>query len=147
MTVGRDAYCDTRLIINILEKRFPSSSKYTSICNSDIEPMRTLLEKFTIDAGVFSRAAQLLPTSLPLMKDPKFTKDREDFMGRSWAIEDIEKQRPEALAHMRKIFDTMESILHDGRKWIASTDKASLADIECKIRVFETDRAGLTLRS
>lgn len=73
----------------------------------------------------------MIPTEMPLLRDPKFTKDREDFSGRSWDKEQIMAMRPEALAHMRSSFKFLETtLLADGRRWILKTDKPTLADIE-----------------
>lgn len=131
MSIGADVYCDTRLILRKLEELFPDSSQYPSLSSSSpSRPMSELLSKFTVDAGVFTRAAQLLPLTLPIMKDEKFLKDREGFMGRSWKRADIAAQQPEAMAHMRECFDVLETILADGREWIAGTKDLSLADIE-----------------
>lgn len=77
------------------------------------------------------RAAQAIPPDTPLLKDTKFTKDREDYTGRSWSQEDVRALRPEALAHLRDGFDMLElGLLADGREWILGTKKPSLADIE-----------------
>lgn len=89
-----------------------------------------LLDKFTTDAGVFARAAGILPSNLPVMEDPKFLADRENMFGRSWQKSDVERGRPEAMVHMRKAFDVLEALLADGREWIAATEEVSLADIE-----------------
>ncbi|KAK8219646.1 hypothetical protein M8818_000620 [Zalaria obscura] len=85
---------------------------------------------FTTDAGVFARAAGILPSNLPVMEDPKFLADRENMFGRSWQKSDVERGRPEAMVHMRKAFDVLEALLADGREWIAATEEVSLADIE-----------------
>ncbi len=77
------------------------------------------------------RAAQAIPPELPLLKDPKFQKDRKEYTGRSWSLEDVRALRPEALAHLRDGFDMLETgLLADGREWILKTEKPSLADIE-----------------
>lgn len=129
LSIGRDVYCDTRLILAELEKRFASSS-YTPISSTQSDGIANLLDSFTGDGGVFGRAAQILPADLPAMNDPTFLKDREDFMGRSWKKADTDRQRPEAMAHMRKVFDVYESMLADGRDWIAGTEQASIADVK-----------------
>lgn len=127
MSIGRDIYCDTRLILDKLEERFPSGALGAS--QADQKALEKLLEQWTVDA-VFARASQLIPPEMPLFKDPRFTKDREDFMGRSWEKADVIKGRPEALAHMRQFFELLEStILADGRQWVLKTDTPSLADI------------------
>jgi len=129
MTIGRDVYCDTRLILHKLEQRFPDGALGAK--EPDKKGLEKLLEKWTIDGGVFNRSAQLIPTDMPLLKDPKFTKDREDFSGRSWDSKDMAKLRPEAVAHIREAFAFMETtLLADGRDWILKTEKPSLADIE-----------------
>jgi glutathione S-transferase len=129
MAIGRDVYCDTRLMLDKLEQLFPNSS--LSASQPDQKAVQKLLEKWAIDAGVFSRASQLIPTTMPLLNDQKFTKDREDFSGRSWDKKQVEAMRPEALVHVREGFSFLETtLLADGRDWILKTDKPSLADIE-----------------
>ncbi|KAL8926195.1 MAG: hypothetical protein Q9208_003098 [Pyrenodesmia sp. 3 TL-2023] len=127
MSIGRDIYCDTRLVLDKLEERFPSGALGAS--QPDQKALEKLFEQWTVD-GVFTRASQLIPPEMPLFKDPRFTKDREEFMGRSWEIPEVVKGRPEALVHMRQFFELLEStILADGRQWVLKTDIPSLADI------------------
>lgn len=129
MAIGRDVYCDTRLMLDKLEELFPDGTLGAS--QPDQRAVQKLLEKWTIDAGLFARASQLIPTSMPLLNDPKFIKDREDFSGRSWDKKQIEAMRPEALAHIREGFSFLEkTLLADDREWILKTRKPSLADIE-----------------
>ena len=131
MSIGRDVYCDTRLILQKLEEKFPEGALGAS--QPDQKAIEKLLEKWTIDGGVFTRAAQLIPPEMPLLKDPKFIKDREDYTGRSWDKANITNMRPEALAQMRNNFDFLETgLLADGREWILKTAVPSLADIEGK---------------
>ncbi len=129
MAIGRDVYCDTRLILDKLEQLFPDGALGAS--QPDQRAVQKLLEKWTIDAGIFARASQLIPTSMPLLNDSRFTKDREDFSGRSWNKDQIEAMRPEAIAHIRDGFAFLETtLLADRREWILKTDEPSLADIE-----------------
>ncbi|OCK79439.1 glutathione S-transferase [Lepidopterella palustris CBS 459.81] len=129
MSIGRDIYCDTRLILRKLEDMFPSGALGSK--KDDERAIERLLETWTVEAPVFSRAASLIPTTLPAMNDPKFTKDREGFSGRPWSKEVLERGRPESIAYIRNCFDLLETtLLADGRDWILKTDKPSLADIE-----------------
>lgn len=129
MSIGRDIYCDTRLILHKLEEKFPSGA--LGAPQPDQKAIEKLLESWTIDGGIFVRAAQAIPTDMPLLNDPKFTKDREDYTGRSWDIKNIEAMRPEALTHIRDAFVFLETgLLADGRQWVLKTEKPSLADIE-----------------
>jgi len=127
---GRDIYADTRLILSRLSELIPASTAHPALPTNATEPaLAALLDVFTVDGGVFARAAQLLPISSPALQNPKFRKDREDFSGRSWDLKDMERGQPEALVHMRRAFDTFEALLADGREWIAGTDGLGLSDI------------------
>lgn len=129
MSIGRDIYCDTRLILQKLEERFPDGALGAS--QPDHKAVEKLLESWTIDGGIFMRAAQVIPPEAALMKDTKFTKDREEYTGRSWSEETVRALRPEALAHIRAAFEFLETgFLADGRDWVLKTAKPSLADIE-----------------
>ena len=129
MAIGRDVYCDTRIILQKLEQRFPKGAIGAS--QPEQKALQKLLESWTIDGGVFNRASQLIPANMPLLNDPKFTKDRQDFSGRSWEKSKIEANRPEALVHIRNAFDLLETtLLSDDREWILKTEKPSLGDIE-----------------
>ena len=129
MSIGRDVYCDTRLILAKLEELFADGALGAQ--QADQKAIEKLLEKWTIDGGVFLRASQLIPTEMPLLNDANFTKDREEYTGRSWSKDNILKMRPEALADMRSMFEFLETtLLADGREWILKTEKPSLADIE-----------------
>jgi glutathione S-transferase len=139
MSIGRDVYYDTRLILARLEQSFPVSSSHPALSTPKNKGLEALLEKFTVDAGIFSKAAQSLPPDLPTMKDEKFIKDRAEFTGSSWSQEARVKGYPEALAHIRHAFDILEAILSDGRQWIGGTDKISLADIHGELDVPHRD--------
>lgn len=84
MAIGRDIYCDTRLIIEKLEQFFPASAAHPAIsaATGDEKALEKLLEFWMIDGGVFGRAAQLIPTDMPLRKDPKVCLDDDT----SWVL-------------------------------------------------------------
>ena len=117
------------LILQKLEARYPDGALGAS--QPDQKAIEKLLQRWCIDGGVFLRASQLIPPETPLLKDPKFVKDREDYTGRSWEQSAVTAMRPEALAQIRNDFDFLEKgFLADGREWILKTTKPSLADIE-----------------
>ena len=129
MTIGRDVYCDTRIILRKLEELFPDGALSASSPND--KAIQKLLEIWAVEAGVFNRASQLIPSSMPLLNDPKFVKDREDLTGRPWSKEGIDANRPEAVAAIRSGFTFLETtLLADGREWVLKTEHPSLADIE-----------------
>lgn len=122
-------YGDSRIILRKLEELFPDGAIGAS--QPEQRALQKLLEIWAVDGGAFNRASQLIPASMPLLNDPNFTKDREDFSGRSWEKSTIEANRPEALAHFRQTFDFLETtLLSDGREWVFQTEKPSLGDIE-----------------
>jgi len=133
LAIGTDIYLDTRLILQKLEQLFPASAVHPSLSakDPDQKAFERLFESWTIDAGIFNRASQLFPTSLPLLKDDKFIKDRESYTGRSWRRDAIDAMRPEALVEIKNAFTFLEeTLLADGRDWILKTQQPSLSDIE-----------------
>jgi glutathione S-transferase len=127
--IGKDVYCDTRLILRKLETLFPEGA--LGATDPDQRAMQRLLEAWKIEASVFVRGSQLIPSNAPIMKDEKFQKDREDFSGRKWTPGTVDANRPEALAAMKSAFSIMETtLLADGRDWVLKTQSPSLADIE-----------------
>lgn len=129
MAIGRDIYCDSRIILRKLEELFPDGA--IGATTAEGKAIQKFLEVWTIEAGVFARASQLIPTSMPLLNDPKFTSDREEYSGRSWSKEQIAAHRPEAVAAIRNGFRFLETtLLADGREWVLKTEQPTLADIE-----------------
>jgi len=129
MAIGKDVYCDTRIILRKLEELFPDSKMGAT--SPDGCAIQKLIEIWHVEGPLFSRAASSMPLSV--FKDPKFSKDREQMTGRPWNIEAMEKFRPDALAYVRSAFSFLEKLLADGRQWIISTSEPSLADIEGKL--------------
>lgn len=136
MSIGRDVYCDTRLMIQKLEKLFPVDPLGAK------EPydkgVQQLLENWTIEGGPFWNVAKLLPPDLEgVTADPLWRKDREELTGVKWDAKMLDANRAEALAHVRHYLDLLENtFLADGREWILGTSKPSLADIHGTSRPF-----------
>ncbi|KEF61195.1 uncharacterized protein A1O9_02760 [Exophiala aquamarina CBS 119918] len=129
LAIGRDVYCDSRLILRKLEELFPNSTLGAS--TPEEKAIQKFLEIWAVESGVFNRASQLIPSSMPLLNDPRFVKDREDLTSRPWSKEGIDANRPEALASIRSGFQFLEStLMADGRDWVLKTNGPTLADIE-----------------
>lgn len=131
LSIGRDMYCDTLLILEKLEQKYPASEgKYKSISASNPTELalEKLFEKWT-DVVVFKYAGACIPTDMDLMKDPGFQKDREELWGRKWTKEAQDALRPAALANLRANFLFLEEVLSDGRKWLLGEEGPKLADI------------------
>jgi glutathione S-transferase len=135
MSIGKDVYCDTRIILRKLESRFPDGAIGSS--DPDHRAIERLLERYTGDAGIFTRAASLIPPVV--FSDPEFIKDREAFSGRKgfWDKKKMEAARPESAAHIRDAFELLETtLLADGREWVFKTKQPSLGDIEGMAHAF-----------
>lgn len=133
MAIGRDVYLDTRLIIQKLEELFPAHPRLgTPPSHSEHVLIERLLEALVIDGGVFARAAQLLPSNLPLLRDPKFLKDRADYRGGEMLTrQQAEALRPEAVNELTRVMGLLEAtLLADGRDWLLKTESPGLADLE-----------------
>ncbi|KAL7816532.1 hypothetical protein V8C44DRAFT_323052 [Trichoderma aethiopicum] len=130
LSIGRDIYLDTRLQLPKLEALYPELPRLGASTPED-KGIERLLSAFAIDSGLFQHAVKLLPTDLPFLKDPRYFKDRGDFMGAELSAEGMKRARPEALREIAAAFELMETtFLADGRDWILKTERPSLADIE-----------------
>lgn len=131
LSIGRDVYLDSRLIIQKLEQLYPSLPRLGTSSAGDSKAIERLLETLTIDSGLFAAAMRLIPADLPLMKDRAFLKDRKDFTGGQLSREEAAALRPEAVNQIAQAMDLLETtLLADGREWILKTEKPTLADIE-----------------
>ena len=129
LSMGKDVYLDTRLILRKLEERFPDGA--LGATNPEHRIIERLLERWMTDGGVFWRAVQLLPVDAGMWMDPAFQKDRADLTGGRLTREGLRKLRPEAVVAMRDCFELLETtILSDGREWVFNGSKPSLGDIE-----------------
>lgn len=129
LSIGKDVYCDTRLILRKLEALFPRGA--LGGATGDQVLIQRLLERYTGDAGVFGKAVALIPLDSPNMNNEKFIADRERLSGRPWKRESLVGARPEATVGIRDTFEMYETtILADGRDWIFKTEKPTLGDIE-----------------
>jgi glutathione S-transferase len=137
VSMGRDIYCDSLLILEKLDSWYPASASHPSLGAKDAtgRALERLLEKWT-DVVVFSAAAAAIPSDMDLCKDPAFQKDREELWGRPWTAEEQDKLKPAGLANMKANFDFLEDLLEDGRQWVLGSDGPALADIHGKDPVF-----------
>lgn len=145
LTLGRDIYLDTRLILSKLETHFPYPTAFPSVRTAssplltptpnltpDQRALSALLSRWTIDSGIFAAASACIPASSPVFKDPKFMKDREGLTGRSWKKEDMERGRAQAVPEILAGFQFLEGLFGDGREWVLGTKDVSIGDIEGK---------------
>ena len=129
LAIGKDIYCDSRIMFDKLEELFPKNLLGAQ------EPFQKgveyLLENWVNDGGPFWRTASLIPANSEVMNDPEWTKDRTSMTGRPFTKETLAMIRPDGLAHVRMYFNMMENtFMADGRKYILNTEQPTLADIQ-----------------
>ena len=117
LSIGRDIYCDTALIVDKLEQLYPGS-RMGGKTGTD-KALIKLLHKWT-DLDIFPRACESIPLDFPAMSN---LKDREKLWGREWSKERQERMRAEALQSMRDNFEFWETMMSetDFRVWWAVT--------------------------
>jgi glutathione S-transferase len=131
MAIGKDVYCDSRLIICALESLYPGSL-LTPSSPTDVGILK-LLQSWTIDGGIFFNAVKMMPywTSNSVLHNKAFVDDRERLMGKRMTVEGMQTNRPDGLQHLRQALELLETtFLVDGRDWILGTDYVTLADID-----------------
>ena len=133
MAIGRDIYCDSRLMFEKLEQLFPENRLGAQ------EPFEKgieyLLENWVNDGGPFWRTASLIPPTADVMDDPEWIKDRTNMTGRPFNKDTLAAARPDGLVHSRMYFDMAENkLMGDGRKYVLNTPEPTLSDIHGKGR-------------
>ena len=131
LSIGRDIYCDTLIMLEKLESLFPykNGEVLRKGKNGTERGLEKLLEKWT-DVVVFKYAAAAIPTSLDAIRDKTFIDDRTELWGRDWAVDHQDSLRPEGLAALRANVKFLEEdLLEDGRDWILGGKEMTLADV------------------
>ncbi|KAI1085238.1 glutathione S-transferase [Whalleya microplaca] len=133
LSIGRDVYLDTRLILAKLEALFPPSAAHPPLSSAAPEhaALTALLSRLTTDGGLFTSATQLLPRDAGPFADPAFARDRAQLVGGKDSAFARAPPRPEAAGEVRDFAALLErTLLGDGRAWVLGTDGPALADIE-----------------
>ncbi|GAB7347524.1 hypothetical protein MBLNU459_g4422t2 [Dothideomycetes sp. NU459] len=129
VTIGKHAYCDTRLILKVLQEKFPLNNVQRDPTDIGVE---LLFQTQNINTGMFGRAASLIPFERSkLASHPAFLADRSDMMGAKFDPQTFVKGRPESWAHIRTAFELVEkTFLKDERDWISGGEGPTATDIE-----------------
>ena len=71
VSIGRDIYIDTRLMLRKLEQLFPDSSEHPTLGARKAfdKGFESMIESWGIDAGPFRRTSGCIPPQAPLMRD------------------------------------------------------------------------------
>lgn len=127
MSIGRDIYIDSRLMLHKLETFFPEGKLGSpDPFNSGFEDM---LEEFIIDGGPFWRTSGCLPLNAPLVQNEVWMKDRFDGSGGQFTMEKLVENRSWCISQLTVYFGMLEKMLADGRPWLMGNSEPGLAEI------------------
>ncbi|KAH8671246.1 hypothetical protein BX600DRAFT_434366 [Xylariales sp. PMI_506] len=138
LSIGRDVYADTRLILRKLEELYPPSAAHPSISavTGEQRALERLLSRHSMRT-VFMGAVMTLPSTLPHMSSPQFVADRADMANAPpgdltpFSPEVRAARRPAGLCIVRDAVELLETtLLADGRDWVLGTESPTLADLE-----------------
>lgn len=132
MAVGRDIYCDSRCIIDHLERLYDTVSKlgYDMEKNPHEYGIQQILETWAFDGGLFQRTAQMIPSDASLMQVEEWRADRSELIGVPFNPDGLRQLNPDALAHARIHLQRVEqNLLADGRKWLCGDVGPSVSDV------------------
>ena len=131
MAVGRDIYCDSRCIIDRLERLYDKVPKL----GFDVKEkpfdygIQQILENWAFDGGLFQRTSQMIPPDASLIQIKEWIADRSELLGIPFKPEMLAHVLPDALAHTRLHLQMIEqNLLGDGRDWLFG-DHPSVSDV------------------
>ena len=129
LAVGRDIYCDSRCIIDHLERLYDAVPKFgANEKNPYQKGIERILENWAFDGGLFMRTAQLIPKNATLALSQEWLDDRSELSGRRFDAESLAKTLPDGLAHTRIHLQIAEENLLADRDWF-SGDSPGIVDI------------------
>jgi len=132
LAIGNDVYCDTSLIVNALERRFPATNGYGTLFppikhgkNTDTGLIKAFA-KFYADDTLFPPATNLIPWhKLP----PAFLADRGALRGESIDLSALPANASISQSVLSTHLSLVEEQLSDSREWLFDSELPSLADI------------------
>ncbi|TEB30237.1 hypothetical protein FA13DRAFT_1734066 [Coprinellus micaceus] len=132
LAIGNDVYCDSNLIVSVLERRFPASAGYSTLLPAGKDGRTThtgLVKEFSkyyVENALFNNATGLI--SWDKLPAP-FLKDRGDLMGRKINPAALAGVAEKSISELSTHLVAIEEQLSDGREWLFDTVTPGLADI------------------
>lgn len=133
LSIGRDIFLDSRLIIRKLENLAPDRPRLTADANPEAKILERLFETLVMDTGLVRYVVNIVLTGSSALSNAAFVKDRMDLIGDaiSFSEDALVANKPEATNEVKKILRLLETtLLADGRQWSLNTETPSLAGIE-----------------
>ena len=132
LAIGRDIYCDSRCMIDHLERLYTVTPQlgFDQKAKPFEYGIQQVLENWAFDGGLFQRTAQMIPPDASLMQIKEWQADRSELIGIDFTSETLKHVLPDALAHTRMHLNMIENnLLGDGRQWLFGGDSPSLSDV------------------
>ena len=124
LQVGADVYCDTQLIVRVVERLHPEPTLYPGGSEGTCHAWNLWADRLLFLASVavvFAEIGAYVP--------PAFIEDRQKMMpGRDFT--ELPRQAPHAREQLRALTAMLETQLADGRPYLLGAD-FSLADAAC----------------
>ncbi|KAF8812403.1 hypothetical protein BYT27DRAFT_7239890 [Phlegmacium glaucopus] len=132
LAIGNDVYCDTSVIVNALERRFPAANGYGTLFppgkygkNADTGLIKAFA-KFYADNTLFPPATNLVPWD---KLSPAFLKDRGALRGVPIDLNTLSTNARTSQSVLSTHLSLVEEQLSDSRDWLFDSELPSLADI------------------
>lgn len=133
LSIGRELYCDTSLIVEALEHFFPETEGFPTLYprakdGRDYRPLIRGFASYWTDRPLFRIMCGLMPASIWASS---FGRDREGLIGHQIDAEKLGKKFPENLAKMDLQLSMLEPLFGPANDtgFVFSTSAPSLADI------------------
>jgi len=123
MQIGADIYCDTQLILRVLERLHPEPSPFPR----GTQGLASALS-FWWESNAFLTAARVLGAMMGDRLPPELIEDRKTFLGFDMGKAAMAPQLPLQIARLRAHFHWLAQMLSDGRPFLLGAE-ASAADL------------------
>ncbi|KAI9016525.1 hypothetical protein CLU79DRAFT_763052 [Phycomyces nitens] len=128
LQINNHIFCDTKVIISELEKRYPTPSFFPATRSGQpTEALCKSLSQWTDNSLFLSIVPQVFTTALP----EDFVKDRGAFMGGKVDVPKLSAAAPFLKLELQAQFEVAEKLLLEngrGKEWFLDTETISLAD-------------------
>lgn len=129
LAAGRDIYCDSRCIIDHLERLYTERPKLGS-GQPYQRGIERILESWVLDGPPFMKTAAMIPPDASLAQHQAWLDDRAELTGRQFSEEGLKAGLKDALSHARLHLQIVEEdLLGDDRQWLSGGHYPGLADI------------------
>ncbi|MGB8840827.1 MAG: glutathione S-transferase, partial [Aliidongia sp.] len=121
LQIGADIYCDTELIMRVLERQQPTPSFHAGS-----DPGTCGLLAWSIERSIFAPAVALAFAAIGDMIPAAFIEDREKFSGRRIDVARLRADRPLFVDQLRPQLDWLSKMLADGRPYLLGSAPTSV---------------------